>query len=557
MVIVVYLLLMGKMQAFIMTLKRPLLIERDMPNDNTAEPKPGIRADLAAVRDQHALGLDAARPEAVAKRRARSKRTARENVEDLCDSGSFVEYGALAIAAQRSRRSLDELKHETPADGLIAGIGSVNGERFGAERARCVVMHYDYTVLAGTQGFQNHRKTDRMVQLAIEQRRPVIFFVEGGGGRPGDVDAALLHSSGLECTSFYEFARLSGRVPMIGINAGYCFAGNAAFFGCCDVTIATRDSNTGMGGPAMIEGGGLGQFKPEEIGPADVQAANGVIDVVVDDEAQAVQVAKQYLSYFQGTHADYDAPDPALAREVVPENRRMSYDVRRVITALADTGSILELRRTFAPNLVTALMRVEGRPLGVIANNPAQLAGAIDSAAADKAARFMRLCDAHGIALLTLCDTPGIMVGPVAEKSGTVRHAARMFLAGAQVSVPWLAIVLRKAYGLGAQAMLGGHLKRPLFTVAWPTGEFGAMGLEGAVKLGFRRELERIEDPAEREKRSAELVASLYEQGKAASVATYFEIDDVIDPADSRRWIVQALVSAPPRDRAYGSIDSW
>ncbi|HBG31461.1 MAG TPA: biotin carboxylase [Gammaproteobacteria bacterium] len=408
----------------------------DMTNDDTTDNRLKLRPDLAAVRDQHALGLDAARPDAVAKRRARSKRTARENIADLCDPDSFVEYGALAVAAQRSRRSVEELKRDTPADGLIAGIGSVNGERFGAERARCVVMHYDYTVLAGTQGFQNHRKTDRMVQIAMEQKRPVIFFVEGGGGRPGDTDAALLHSSGLECTSFYEFARLSGCVPTIGINAGHCFAGNAAFFGCCDVTIATRDSNTGMGGPAMIEGGGLGQFRAEEIGPAEVQAANGVIDVVVDDEAQAVQVARQYLSYFQGTAADYDAPDPAALREVLPENRRMSYDVRRVITALADAASVLELRRAYAPNLVTALIRVEGRPLGVIANNPAHLAGAIDSAAADKAERFMRLCDAHGLPLLTLCDTPGIMVGPAAEKTGTVRHAARMFVAGGPGSVP-------------------------------------------------------------------------------------------------------------------------
>jgi len=489
----------------------------------------------------HEPTLDSARPEAVAKRHDRGKRTARENITDLCGGDSFIEYGALAIAAQRSRRSLDELKRETPADGMVTGIGRVNDDTFGPQHSRCVVMSYDYTVLAGTQGFQNHRKTDRMVAVAREQNLPVIFFTEGGGGRPGDVDAAWVVSSGLEVTSFYSFAGLSGHVPLIGINAGRCFAGNAAFFGCCDITIATRNANVGMAGPAMIEGGGLGHFAPEDIGPTDEQAAVGVVDIVVEDEAEAVATAKQCLSYFQGAIPDYEVPDQARLTQLIPDNRRMTYDVRRIIAALADTGSMLELRARLAPNLVTAFVRIEGRPLGVLANNPAHLAGAIDSAAADKAAAFIDLCDAHGIPLLTLCDTPGIMVGPKAEATGTVRPASRLFLAGARASVPWFGIVLRKAYGLGAQAMLGGHLKRPQFTVSWPTGEFGPMGLEGAVRLGFRRELEAIEDNAEREARFQQLVSSMYEQGKAENVATYFEIDAVIDPADSRRWLADAL----------------
>jgi acetyl-CoA carboxylase carboxyltransferase component len=510
------------------------------PGDGDS-PAPPLRPDLAAALDQHARGLDAARPDAVARRHAAGKRTTRENIADLCDGDSFLEYGALAIAAQRSRRPLDELQRETPADGLVAGIGRVNGTQFGAERSRCVVLSYDYTVLAGTQGFQNHRKTDRMLGLAAEQNLPVVFFTEGGGGRPGDTDLDRVIASGLECGSFHALARLSGKVPLIGINGGHCFAGNAAFFGTCDVTIATRGSNVGMGGPAMIEGGGLGRFKPEDIGPIDVQAGNGVVDIVADDDAHAVRIARQSLGYFQGAVETFEAPDVLRLREVLPDNRRMAYDVRRVVEALADRGSVLELRRAFALNLVTALIRVEGRPLGVLANNPAQLAGAIDSAAAGKAVRFLRLCDAHRIPLLSLCDTPGIMVGPEAEKSGTVRQAADMFIAGAAVTVPWFGIVLRKAYGLGAQAMLGGHLKRPLFTVAWPTGEFGPMGLEGAARLGFRRELEAIADPAQREERLRQLVAGMYEQGKAASVATYFEIDDVIDPADSRRWLAEGL----------------
>ena len=491
--------------------------------------------------DFHTTTHDSARPEAVAKRRALGKRTARENIADLCDDDSFIEYGALAIAAQRSRRALDELKRETPADGLISGVGRVNGDVFDGAHARCAVMSYDYTVLAGTQGYQNHRKTDRMVDIARRERLPLVFFTEGGGGRPGDTDAALVVNSGLEVTSFYSFARLSGEVPLIGINAGRCFAGNAAFFGCCDITIATRDANLGMAGPAMIAGGGLGEYAPEDIGPAEQQAAIGVVDIVVADEVEAVATAKRCLAYFQGAIADFAAPDSARLADLMPANRRMTYDVRRIVAALADIDSMTELGAAHAPNLVTAFIRIEGRPLGVIANNPRSLAGAIDSAAARKAADFMRLCDTHGIALLTLCDTPGIMVGPEAEKTGTVAHASQLFIAGAKVQVPWYGIVLRKAYGLGAQAMLGGHLKRPNFTVAWPQGEFGPMGVEGAVTLGFRRELEAIEDESERAARYQQLVDSMYEQGKAENVASYFEIDDVIDPADSRRWLAAAL----------------
>ncbi|MES1952242.1 Carbamoyl-phosphate synthase L chain ATP-binding protein [Salinisphaera sp. S4-8] len=493
--------------------------------------------------DPHARTRDSARPEAVAKRHALGKRTARENIADLCDADSFLEYGALAIAAQRSRRALDELERDTPADGLVGGVGRINGDCFDKAHSRCVVMSYDYTVLAGTQGYQNHRKTDRLVEIARREKLPVVFFTEGGGGRPGDTDAALVVNSGLEVTSFYTFARLSGEVPLIGINAGRCFAGNAAFFGCCDITIATRDANLGMAGPAMIAGGGLGEFGPEDIGPADEQAAIGVVDIVVTDEAEAVATAKQCLSYFQGPIADFRAPQTTNIGDLMPANRRMTYDVRRIIAALADSDSMTELGATHAPNLVTAFIRIAGRPLDVIANNPRSLAGAIDSAAARKAAAFMRLCDTHGIALLTLCDTPGIMVGPEAEKTGTVAHAAQLFIAGAKVNVPWYAIVLRKAYGLGAQAMLGGHLKRPDFTVAWPNGEFGPMGVEGAVTLGFRRELAAIEDETERAARYQQLVDGLYEQGKAENVASYFEIDDVIDPAESRRWLAGALGS--------------
>ena len=485
----------------------------------------------------HAVGSDEQRPEAVERRRSRGQRTARENVADLVDEGTFVEYGSLAVAAQRRRRDLDDLARSTPADGLVGGVGRIDGRP-------AVVMSYDYTVLAGTQGFQNHRKKDRLFEVAARQQLPVVLFAEGGGGRPGDVDAPGV--TGLDCMAFALFAELSGLVPLVGVASGYCFAGNAALLGCCDVVIATESSSIGMGGPAMIEGGGLGRVPPGDVGPFEVQWANGVIDIAVPDEAAAVDAARRYLSYFgEQPEREWTCADQAVLRTLVPENRVRVYDVRAVIDALADAGSVLELRRGFAAGMITALVRIEGRPVGVVANDPTHLGGAIDADGADKAARFMQLCDAYDLPLLFLCDTPGFMVGPEIERQAQVRHVSRMFVTGANLTVPFGTIVLRKGYGLGAQAMAGGSFKAPLFCVSWPTGEFGGMGLEGAVRLGFRKELEAITDDAEREALFEQMVARMYEVGKGLHVATHFEIDDVIDPADSRRWITSAFAAAP------------
>ncbi|HTN79675.1 MAG TPA: carboxyl transferase domain-containing protein, partial [Acidimicrobiales bacterium] len=518
-----------------------------------------IRPDLEDVLARQAKTRDPARPDAVARRVATHQRTARENVDDLCDPGSFQEYGSLVIAAQRRRRTMDDLIARTPADGLIAGIGRVNGDRFPDKEARCLVMSYDYTVLAGTQGLQNHRKKDRLFELAERLRLPVVVFTEGGGGRPGDTDGTGL--AGLDCMAFNLFGHLSGLVPLVAINSGRCFAGNASLLGCSDVVIATADSSIGMGGPAMIEGGGLGVFHPDEVGPMSVQVPNGVVDVAVADEAEAVAVAKKYLSYFQGDLAEWECADQRLLRFAIPENRLRVYDIRNVIETMADTGSVLELRRDFGLGMITALIRIEGRPLGLIANNPMHLAGAITSDGADKAARFMQLCDAFDLPILFLCDTPGMMVGPEVEKTALVRHCSRMFVVGASVTVPFFTIVLRKGYGLGAQAMAGASFHAPVFTVAWPTGEFGGMGLEGAVKLGYRKELAAIEDPAERTALFDEMVARMYEHGKALNTATHFEIDDVIDPFESRRRVVEALRASPPPPPRTGKkrpcVDTW
>jgi acetyl/propionyl-CoA carboxylase alpha subunit/acetyl-CoA carboxylase carboxyltransferase component len=517
-----------------------------------------IRQDLAEVKARKRRTLDAERPEAVARRRATQQRTARENVEDLCDPGTFVEYGGLALAAQRARRSLDELIEKTPGDGMVTGVGRINGDLFPEPQSSAVVMAYDYTVLAGTQGTRNHAKTDRMIGVAQSGRLPVVLFAEGGGGRPGDTETTG-DSGGVP--TFGRFAELSGLVPTVGITSGRCFAGNASLLGCCDVVIATANANIGMGGPAMVEGGGLGVFAPEEIGPLPVQLANGVVDIGVADEAAAVRVAKKYLSYFQGPLAQYESADQRHMRQIIPENRLRVYDVRAVVETLSDTGWVLELRREFARGMVTSLIRVEGRAVGVIANDPRFLGGAIDSDGADKAARFMQLCDAHDIPLLFLCDTPGLMVGPEIEKTALVRHSSRMFVIGANLGVPFFTVVLRKAYGLGAIAMSGGSFKRSVATVAWPTGEFGGMGLEGAVKLAYRNELAKIEDPTERRRKYEEMVAQMYERGKALSIATIFGVDDTIDPADTRPWLANLLRSLPTVPRGPGkrrsAVDAW
>ena len=518
-----------------------------------------IRPDLAEVVERHEIGLDHRRPKAVERRRKTGQITSREKIDQLIDPESWVEYGALVVAAQRTRRDLQDLIENTPADGMVAGVGSVNGDLFDEETAQTVVMSYDYTVLAGTQGFKNHLKKDRMMELAETWQLPVVFFAEGGGGRPGDVD--WLSPAGLDVMAFHYWGKLSGLVPLVGVTSGRCFAGNAVILGMCDVIIATEGSNIGMGGPAMIEGGGLGVFTPEEVGPMEVQVPNGVVDIAVTDEREAVDVAKKYLSYFQGRIDQWDCADQRLLRTIVPENRLRIYDVREVIDTMADTDSVLEIRRGWGHGVVTALARIEGRPVGIIANNPVHLGGAIDSDAADKATRFMQLCDAFDVPLVFLVDTPGNMVGPEVEKEALVRHACRMFVVGANVTVPFFTIVLRKSYGLGAQGMAGGSFKAPFFAVSWPTGEFGGMGLEGAVKLGFRKELEALEDPDERLALYDKLVERMYTNGKAVSTASYFEIDDVIDPAETRRWIVAGLRAAPPVVKRQGkkrpNVDTW
>ncbi|MEC8501699.1 MAG: carboxyl transferase domain-containing protein [Pseudomonadota bacterium] len=518
-----------------------------------------IRDDLQENYDRHAFTLDENRPEAVAKRHSRGGRMPRENIAELMDAGSFKEYWPLVVARQHKRQDIETLRKRTPGDGVVAGTGTINANLFGEEAARAMVVHYDYTVLAGTQGARNHYKQDRMFELALRFRMPIVLFGEGGGGRPGDDSTGP--AVAFDTHTFTQFSKLSGAVPMVGVNHGRCFAGNTALLACCDVIIATKDSTIAMGGPAMIEGGGLGIYTPEEVGPMSFQVPNGVVDILVEDEAEAVRVAKQYLSYFQGSTDSWEAPDQRKLRHIVPENRLRLYDMREIIATLADKDSVLEIRAGFGVGVITCFIRVEGRPMGVIANNPHHLAGAIDSDAADKGTRFIQLCDAFDIPILSLMDCPGMMVGPDVEATALVRHCVRMFNAGANLTTPLFGVVVRKAYGLGVQAMCGASALVGFFTVAWPTAEFAGMNIEGSVKLGYRRELMAIEDPEERANEFNSRVDRAYEAAKAVNAAAGGGIDDVIDPAETRSWIAESLKRVPPKphrtEKKYPYIDTW
>ncbi|GAA4681548.1 acyl-CoA carboxylase subunit beta [Nocardioides nanhaiensis] len=521
-----------------------------MPDQPADASTPPIRADLLEVLARRALTQDAARPEAVARQHARGGTSAREKVGALVDEGSFVEYGRFVTAAQSDKRERDDLLDRTVADGIVGGLATIEGHQV-------AVLSYDYLVMAGTQGMRGHRKTDRLLDVIERLRLPTVFFAAGGGGRPGDTDIPLV--SALDVTTFAAWARLSGRVPRIAVVDDNCFAGNAVIAGCADLVVATPRASLGMGGPAMIAGGGLGEVAAEAVGPLEVMTANGVVDVAVDDE-DAVDAARALIGYFLGRDDSWSAADQAPLRDAVPEGERTSYDVEAIVETIADEGTLTVLRPGFAPELLTALGRVEGRTVGFLANDTRHLAGAITADAGDKAARFLQLCDAFGFGVVSLVDTPGMMVGPDAERTGLVRHTSRLLVAGARLGVPLVGVVLRRGYGLGAQAMLGGSTHEPVLTLAWPGAHLGAMGLEGAVRLSMRRELEAIADDEERERTVRELTAYAQASSTALEVARVFEIDDVVDPAETRGLVARVLDAADAGGRLTGSglpVDTW
>ena len=517
-----------------------------------------IRGDLQQLIDRLSYTLDENRPEAVAKRRKRGYRMPRENIAQLIDEGSLLEYWPLIVAPEHQRYDEETLRKNTPADGLVAGTCTINAGLFGEEAARACIISHDYTVMAGTGSTRTGDKLKRMIDLCHRFTLPLVFFAEGGGGRSGDDSTPGV---AFDSDVHTQFCKLSGLVPLVGVTNGRCFAASTVALAACDVIIATEGSTIGMGGPAMVEGGRLGIYTPEEIGPMSFQVPNGVVDILVKDEEEACEVAKTYLSYFQGPIEEWEAPDQRRLRHVVPENRLRLYDMKEIIETIADVDSVLEIREKFGIGVITAFIRVEGKPMGVIANNPHHLAGAIDSDGADKGARFIQLCDAFDIPVLSLMDCPGIMVGPEIERTALVRHCVRMFNAGANLTTPLLGVVVRKAYGLGVQAMCGASSLVGFFTVAWPTAEFAGMNIEGEVKLGYRNELAAIEDPEERIAEYESRVARRYENAKAVNSAVGGGIDDVIDPAGTRAWIATSLKRLPPTpprtEKKYPYINPW
>ena len=494
-----------------------------------------IRGDLQEVNERIAGTLDAAQREAVAARHEMGGRTARENLADLMDEGSFREFGPPAAGSA--------------AGGTIMGIGSINADLVGEERGRVAVVHSNYMLATYTHG---HYRQEQVHELVRDFLIPLVLFSEGEGSPYGN-----LRGVGMDASVFTEFARLSGLVPLVGVNTGDCFAGNATLLACCDVIIATENSTIGMNGPAMTEAMGMGAYAAQEIGSMSFQVPNGNVDILVKDDAAAIVAVKQYLSYFQGPVDHFEAPDQRRMRHIIPENRVRTYDMREIINTLADEDSVLEIRREFGIGVLTAFIRVEGRPLGVVANNPAHLAGAIDTPGADKGARFLQLCDAFDIPTVVLMDCPGIMVGPDHEREALVRHSVRLFNIGANFTAPMFGVMVRKAYGLGVQAMIGGAASVPMFTVAWPTAEFAGMNIDGAVKLSARRELAAIEDPEERIAAYDRRVAQGYETARAINSGARY----VIDPAETRAWVVQGLKSLPPSAPRTGKkrpyVDTW
>ena len=494
----------------------------------------------ARLADRLAKTTDEARAEAVAKRRARGGRTARENLADLTDGAAVSEYGQLAVAAQRTRREGDSLYVDTAADAVITAVGPVNGDIFHAERSQTALIINDYTVLAGTQGYFHHRKIDRILEVAERDNLPIVMYTEGGGGRPGDTDV-LVSMAGLNVPTFHRWAALAGRVPRIAVNHGYCFAGNAALFGAADVRIASEASCIGMAGPAMIEGGGLGTWQPQDIGPVSVHRENGVVDIVVADEAEATEVAKRVLACVQGSTTDWHAADQSELDALMPINRRYAFDVRKIIRRLLDAESFIETRPDAGRAVVTGFARVEGRAVAVLASDCRHLGGAIDGESATKATALYQLAERWGLPVVSLIDTPGFMVGPDSEAAGAPRLMSDLFIAGAALSQPIVAIFLRRAYGLGAMAMAGGSFGVPRYAASWPHGEFGAMGLEGAVHLGFRQELAAAPDEEARQALYDKLLTEMYDRGRAVEAASYLEIDAVIQPSETRGVISRAL----------------
>jgi acetyl-CoA carboxylase carboxyltransferase component len=481
---------------------------------------------------------DEFRTSAVEKQHKRGKYTARERIEKLLDPNSFREIGGLAQPV--------EVSGDYAADGIVTGTGFIDGKLV------CCAA-YDYTILAGSQGKVSHQKIDHIVNIAIQQGCPMILFSEGGGARVQGIATTSRATSEV----FVSLARASGWIPTITVICGPAFAGHANLASLTDVIIMIeKESAMGIAGPPLVKSAMGANFTPEELGGVEIQGKAGTPDLIVDSEESAINHIRSYLSYLP-SNCNQPLPISAEVMEpvgdlcsLVPTASNRAYDMRKVIDAIFDKGSVLELKGFYGKNVITSFARINGKTIGIIANQPQAKAGILDSPGSDKMARFISLCDAYRIPITFLVDVPGFTPGPAAEQSALVRHSARIIYELAQATIPIYTVVIRKAYGLAYYAM-GALAFKPNLLVAWPTAEFGGMGLEGAVEILHKEELQNSEDPLLRRRQLAE---ELGKELKAFRSGQKFTVDDVIHPNDTRSVLMDAMdrfqfrdVKMPPR----------
>ncbi len=498
-----------------------------------------MRDLLQLLEAEQAQLSDGARPEAVARQHRRAAMTARERIAALCDPDTFEELGGLV-------REPGDARIDKPADGLVAGMARIEGRWV-------TVIAQDFTVQGGSSGVLGSEKIERAALGAMRQGTPLVMLLDGGGHRiqTGQDSRHFALANPL----FHDLARMSGWVPMVAAMLGAGFAGPTNYAGLADFVVMVRgQSCMGLAGPALVKAGTGEEIDIEALGGAAAQVdRNGLADLGVADEGAALDAVRRFLSYLPSNAQDplpmlpAPAEDPARDEgllDLVPANTRKAYDVRRVAALIADEGSLFEVKPTYARNAVTALARLGGRPVGIIANQPMQMGGMLTSPACEKIAHFVAICDAYGLPLVYLIDVPGFSIGSAAEKSQLGRRSAKLIYELGHATVPRISLVLRKGYGLGYFAMCGGRSFDADAALAWPTAEICAMSIEGAVNVAYRKEIERSPDP---EARRAELVAEMRARITPLGGAESFGLDDVIDPRTTRARLIAVLERAPAR----------
>ena len=504
-----------------------------------AQETPGLDELTAALgeRRERALGMGGA--DRIEQQHAKQKLTARERIDLLFDAGTFVEFGLLAH--QHSMTGGLTEPERTPADGVITGEGLVDGRR-----VYCAA--YDFTVMAGSMGMIGEQKVARLRKKAMLNRLPMIWLLNSAGARIQEAAGSTFAGSG---ALFYEQVQMSGVVPQVAAMLGPCAAGTAYIPGLADfVPMVKTTSSMSLGGARLVKAATGEETTDHAMGGSQIHCyVSGVGDLEVDDDPACIAAVREFLSFLPSNNRDSaprrETSDPrdrhvdGLAK-IVPGNPRAAYDMRKVIRRLADDGHVFEIKPTFARNIITAFTRFDGRSVGVVANQPMIKGGALDIDAADKAARFIWLCDAFNIPLVFLQDVPGFIVGTEVEKQGIIRHGAKMLFAVSEATVPKVTVILRKAYGAGYYVMCGRGYE-PDTLVAWPTAEISVMGPEGAVDIIFTKQIAAADDPAAARSQYAAAVRQTIDPFIAASWAM---VDDIIDPGDTRRVIIDALEGA-------------